>query len=319
MFQADYDPALRAAMPGGGRRGAARRRRAARPADPRGRPLRRPRLAARLLHRPLRDDLRGDAAALGPGHADRPAPGRRRAAARRAGAGRVQPVRPGRRGRGRDRPLPALAGRPARRRRPSPAAPYPARPDADPPGRRGPAHAAGGLRADRGPDPGLARLVVPGVGHAIIGDDPSGCGVRGARCASWRTAACPRPARACPPACPASHAPPASFASLARRQRAAGEGRAHRCARSRRRSTTSLIVVLRRRSSPRPAAACAAARWSLRGAPAAARPLPGRARASRSAASWSDTDAGLRRGWQLPGRGHERRARHAHAALGAAA
>ena len=78
-----------------------------------------------------------------PGHADRPAAARspqQRIAALPAGA--FAPFDAAGRGRGRDRPLPALAGRPARRPRP-PRRAVSHRADADPPGRRGPAHAAG--------------------------------------------------------------------------------------------------------------------------------------------------------------------------------
>ena len=65
MFLTDYLPPLRAAMPIAVQAALRGRRRAARPPDPRVAPLRRARLAARLLGRPLRDDLRDDAAAVG--------------------------------------------------------------------------------------------------------------------------------------------------------------------------------------------------------------------------------------------------------------
>ncbi len=105
---------------GRGPRRAGRRRRAAGAAQRRGRRPRRPPVAEVVLQRPLRDRVRGDAAAVGRRDAVRgPARGGH-AARRRAGAGGVRAVRPAYRGGGRDRALPRLAGRAVgpRRRRP---------------------------------------------------------------------------------------------------------------------------------------------------------------------------------------------------------
>ena len=89
----------------------------------------------------------------------------------------VPPVRRGGRLRGRDRPLPALAGPGAAAAR-RPAAPYPAVPTLLLQGEedlRTPpevsAHVATLI-------PGAQRVTVPGVGHAIVGGDTSGCGQR---------------------------------------------------------------------------------------------------------------------------------------------
>ena len=135
--------------------GAGRRRRAAGAHDPRLERARRARLAARLLDRPLRHRLRDRADAVGPRHADRPAARRSSSSGSRAlPANTFAPFDP-----------PVVVGDeidlclrwPDVPRPPSTAAPlpYPTRADADPPGRGGPAHAAGGLRARRGADPGL--------------------------------------------------------------------------------------------------------------------------------------------------------------------
>jgi pimeloyl-ACP methyl ester carboxylesterase len=61
--------------------------------------------------------------------------------------------------------------------------------------------------------PGSHRLVVPGVGHAIIGDDPSGCGVRALlRFVAGRSV--PTSCKRVPTFVTNVKAPPASFAAL---------------------------------------------------------------------------------------------------------
>jgi hypothetical protein len=64
--------------------------------------------------------------------------------------------------------------------------------------------------------PGAVRVVVPGVGHAVTGGDPSGCGERALlRFLAGRTVAsrtCRRVPTGVPPVAP----PPTSFSSLAR-------------------------------------------------------------------------------------------------------
>ena len=110
----------------------------------------------------------------------------------------------------------------SRRRRPGRRVPGGA--VAHPPGRGGPAHAAGGLGARRGGAAGAQRVVVPGVGHAVVGGDPSRCGIR--RLFAFlrgrpAAAACPRVATLVP----AIGVPPTSLGQLApaaRRARAGG-------------------------------------------------------------------------------------------------
>ena len=177
MFNADYDPPLRAALPAAVRSAlggdAAPLARLVREGDvfndlgP-AREFSTARYATICEETPLPWDS---------GNAVRAAPGGRARADRRARPGRLHAVQRRRRVPRRDRPVPALAGCPATpvgRR----AAAVSRRADADPARRGGPAHAAGGLRPDRGQDPGSKRLVVPGVGHAVTGADPSGCGER---------------------------------------------------------------------------------------------------------------------------------------------
>ena len=152
--------------------GAARRRGAARPPRRRGRRARVAPVAAVVLQRPLRDRLRGDPAAVGRLDAGRRAP---RARARQGGGarrGRVQAVRHHHRGGRRDRPLPALARR-AVGARPGARAPYPAVPTLLLQGgedlRTPPEHSLHVAQAI----PGAQRVVVPGVGHAVVGGDPA--------------------------------------------------------------------------------------------------------------------------------------------------
>ena len=176
MFDADYIPPLRAGVPaavqaalaGDGALLAAARSREGEPLDDLGPP-------ARLLDRPLRHRLRDDAAAVGPRHADRAAWRGRAQRIAALAAGRVRAVR--RRDRGRPtRSTSACAGRTSRARRRPPPAALSDRPDADPPGRRGPAHAAGGLRPRRGAHPGLAARRRPRRRARASLSGPGGCG-----------------------------------------------------------------------------------------------------------------------------------------------
>ena len=130
---------------------------------------------ARLLRRPLRRRVRGDAAAVAARHAAG-RPSASRATRARAARLRVRAVRRRGRLRGRDRPLPALAG-PGQPPRALGGA-YPAVPTLILQGQedlRTPpevsAHVATLIA-------GTQRVTVPGVGHAVIGADPSGCGRR---------------------------------------------------------------------------------------------------------------------------------------------
>ena len=66
LYDSDYNPPLRAAMPAAVRAALARRRRAAGAPQRRGRRPGRPPVAEVVLQRPLRDRVRGDAAAVGP-------------------------------------------------------------------------------------------------------------------------------------------------------------------------------------------------------------------------------------------------------------
>ena len=135
---------------GGARRAGERRRRADAHAAGRLARAHAPVGPARLLRRPLRRRVRGDAAAVAARHGAR-RPLRRRARARaRAARLRVRAVRRRGRLRRRDRPLPALArSRPAAARAGRPVS---RRADADPAGAGGPAHAARGVGPRRDPD-----------------------------------------------------------------------------------------------------------------------------------------------------------------------
>ena len=176
MFDSDYNPAVRAGIPAAVRaaldhgdpapllrlehsaRGSPRCRGRAR-----SRPPATPRCARRrrCRGRAARRSGSGAAARAGGGGP--------------AGAGRVLPVRL--RGGGADE-IDLCLHWATRRRAPAARRRLPGGAGADPPGRRGPADAAGRLGARGGALPGVQRVVVPGVGHAVVGGDPSRCGVR---------------------------------------------------------------------------------------------------------------------------------------------
>ena len=181
MFDADYTPPLRAGIPAAVRAAldTATPRRCAPGRD----------AAATVLGCPARatfsaaryaDGLRGDAAAVGPRGTpidERAAQARRRIAALRAG--RLRPVRHAE-SCARTRSTSACAGRTSRAapaRRP---APYPAVPTLILQGGedlRTPPEGSARVAAHA---PGAQRVVVPGVGHAVTGRRPDGCGVRAA-------------------------------------------------------------------------------------------------------------------------------------------
>ena len=93
MFLTDYLPSLRAVVPIAVHAALGRRRRAAGARPARVQALRRDRLPARLLGRPLRDDVRDEPGAVGRGNAARSAPGERPAAPRGAPSGRLRALR----------------------------------------------------------------------------------------------------------------------------------------------------------------------------------------------------------------------------------
>ena len=224
MFDADYNPAIRAGIPVGGAGGARpRRRRAAAAAGRRRRRLSRAAGAARLLGRPLRDGVRGDAAAVAARHAVRRARAARpQAEAAALGPRRVLPVRPTRRRRP-TRSTSACAGR-RRPRRAGARRRLSGGPGAGPPGRRGPAHAAGGLGARGGRAAGAQRVVVPGVGHAVVGRRSLAAAASGGcsrSCAGGRPSApCPR----VPTRVPATGVPPPRWPAGAGGRRARARG-----------------------------------------------------------------------------------------------
>ena len=215
MFDSDYNPAIRAGIPVGGARGARPRR--PRPAAAPDRPaavLSPAPARARVLGRPLRDGVRGDAAAVAAGHAVRQRAQRDRDRRRRAGRRAFFPFSYEEAGR-RDRPLPALGG--GVRRRAVTGGAYPAVPALvlqggedlrTPPA--GSARVAAALRAQR--------VVVPGSGT------PSSAGTRRAAASGGCSRSCaggrpPRPARGCRPRCPRPACRRPRCASWRRRRR----------------------------------------------------------------------------------------------------
>ena len=186
------------------------------------------------------------------------------AAADRGAAGEhVRAVRPAGRRRGRDRPLPALAGRPA----PAldgRAAAVPDRADPDPPGRRGPAHAARGLRARRGPDPGLgaARRARHGP---LDRQRPAHLLRRRDRPLHRAASRCRSRLQADPDRHPGGRSAPRSRStSLRVLRRAAAQGRADR-ARARRHARRPPAGRSRRRRSATSGGGLRGGSWSIRG------------------------------------------------------
>ena len=113
--------------------------------------------------------------------------------------------------------------------------------------------------------PGAQRVTVPGVGHAIIGGDPTGCGRRQVLRFLGGGAVRARCARV-PTGVPPTGVPPTAFAQLAPARRAPGARRPH----GRRRRRDARLPRLRR-SRPRwtptgAAAGCAAGATASAGA-----------------------------------------------------
>ena len=207
-------------------RGARGRRRAARAAAARIHALRRARLAARLLGRPLRDRRARPTPCRG-------TPERRSISARRSSSSgsrrsrraRSHPSTPA--SSPRTRSTSACAGRTSRAPpRPTPAPPYPERPDADPAGRGGPPHAARVVGAHPAADPRRGAARHP---RRRAFDGQRRAPARSTRSPTSRVTA--RPPSSCPrlpTGMPGGRAAARELRVAARLSRAAAQGRAHR-------------------------------------------------------------------------------------------